>query len=122
MGPELIIAIVIACVGASTGIIGLIAGSKERKANAESKQSSAAASIALAYDRLNDALTERIDSLEKRNEESLKSIEELKQCVSELERKVVILEFEKDELTKENIKLRERIKSLEDDCIEEDCK
>ena len=113
MDPEIILAGL--ALGSIIGTsIGFLVGAKGRKANIEETNSSAAAQISEAYDRLNEALAERISQLENNNRESVKSITELKECVAELELKVAILELEKEELTHENVRLRKRIKVLEE--------
>jgi len=102
MEIEVILAVA-TLVGAITTVLGFIAGSRERKATVLDKGSSAASNIANAYDKLNTALEDRVDTLEKqRVQAELENQEQWDSWVESTDRQNEIIE-----------ELKERIKHLE---------
>ena len=98
MDPQIIIASA-AILGTFTTIVGFVLGTRDRKASIASKQATAAADISEAFNRLNDALEQRIESLEKQRTKA-------DDLIARLLSKVEILEDDK-------AKLIARVKHLE---------
>ena len=69
MDPQIVIAGA-AILGTLTTAAGFILGNRDRKATIVSKHATAASDISEAFNRLNDALEQRIASLEKQREKA----------------------------------------------------
>lgn len=76
MSPELLVAIVASSFGLIGGVIGILAGAKQRGASTNEMESSAAKNIAEAYKILNNTLGERIRNLEIRIDELERKLED----------------------------------------------
>lgn len=124
MDNELALGIAAVVGSMATAAIGFFAGARERRAVTLDKGSSAASNIADAYDKLNTALEERIETLEKQRKEAIKenklhwensvnSIARLNRIIDELKKEIAGLKIENENLAELNEKLKERIKHLE---------